>query len=345
MCGSRAGADVLFHDGEEVVPMIKSLMVVGCGSIGQRHALNAKLLGVKEILLCDIDGARARKFADSIGTDLVFESYEKAFEAHPEIEAAIIATPSGLHIEPALYLAGHEVNIFIEKPLSDTLKGTTKLIDLVRGKGIVGMMGQSYRFHEGFLALKELLDSGATGRPLHVLYILGQYLPDWHPEMDYRKEYTAQKRLGGGALLTSMSHGFDTLQWLFGNATRVQGWKTKLGDLEIDVDDSVFCVMKTDRNVVIQCHVDFLQRESRHQIIVFGEKGHIEVDFIKNQIRLWTIDTKVSRTISYQHDTNKRYVEELKYFFNLISEKKTDHLLDLASGRQILELIMNIVQV
>jgi len=323
------------------MPMVKSLMVVGCGSIGQRHAKNAKALGVKDVVLCDIDAARVRKFAGSIGTDLVFESYEKAFESHPEIEAAIIATPSGLHVQPATYLAGHKVNILIEKPLSDSLEGTSKLIELARRKRIVGMMGQSYRFHEGFLALKNLLDSGEIGRVLHVTYLSGQYLPDWHPGMDYRKEYAAQKKLGGGVLLTSMSHGFDIVQWLFGDVTRAHGWKTKLSDLDIDVEDSIFCLLKTDRNVIVQCQADFLQRDSRHQMTIVGEKGHVEADFIKNQIRSWTIERRETRTNNYQFDTNKRYVEELKHFFNLIDEKKTGHDLDLAVGRHILELITN----
>jgi len=323
------------------MPMVKCLMVVGCGSIGQRHAKNAKILGVKDIVLCDIDAVRVRKFANSIGTDFVFESYEKAFESHPEIENAIIATPSGLHIQPAMYLAGHKVNILIEKPLSDSLEGTATLIELARRKGIIGMMGQSYRFHEGFLTLKNLLDSGEIGRLLHVSYLSGQYLPDWHPGMDYRKEYAAQKKLGGGVLLTSMSHGFDIVQWLFGDVTRVQGWKTKLSDLDIDVEDSIFCLMKTSKNVIIQCQADFLQRDPRHQMTIVGEKGHIEADFIKNQIRSWTIERRETRTNNYQFDTNKRYVEELKHFFNLIDEKKTGHDLDLAVGRHILELITN----
>ena len=322
-------------------------MVVGCGSIGQRHARNAKLMGVRDIVLCDVEAARVRKFADNIGTDVVFESYEKAFESHPEIEAAVIATPSGLHVQPAMYLAGHKVSILIEKPLSDSLEGTVKLVELARRKGIIGMMGQSYRFHEGFLALKSLLDSGEIGRPLHVSYLSGQYLPDWHPEMDYRKEYAAQKKLGGGVLLTSMSHGFDIVQWLFGDVTKMHGWKTKLSNLDIDVEDSTFCLMKTSRNVIIQCQADFLQMDPRHQMTIVGEKGHIEADFIRNQIRSWTIEKKETRTTNYQFDSNKRYVDELKHFFNLIGEKKADHDLDLAVGRRILELIMdkNIIQI
>jgi len=327
--------------------MVKSLIVVGCGSIGQRHAKNAKLLGVKDIILCDTDETRMRKFGDSIGTDLLFKSYEKAFASHSGVEAAIIATPSGMHLQPAAYLAGHGVNILIEKPLSDSLGGTAKLVALIRKRNIIGMMGQSYRFHEGFLALKSILASGGIGKVLHVSYLSGQYLPDWHPGTDYRKEYAAQKKLGGGVLLTSMSHGFDIVQWLFGDITEISGWKTKLGSLDMDVEDSFFCLLRTDKNVIVQCQSDFLQRDSRHQMTIIGEKGHIEADFIKNQIRLWTIEKQETQITNYQFDPNKRYVEELRHFFNLISEKKIDHDLNITVGRRVLELIMdkNITQI
>jgi hypothetical protein len=123
--------------------------------------------------------------------------------------------------------------------------------------------------------------------------------------------------------------------------TKVHGWKTNLSDLDIDVEDSIFCLMKTNRNVIIQCQADFLQRDPRHQMTIVGEKGHLEADFIKNQIKSWTIERKETRATNYQFETNTRYVEELKHFFNLIGEKKTDHDLDLAVGRRILELIMD----
>ena len=40
------------------------------------------------------------------------------------------------------------------------------------------------------------------------------WLPDWHPNSDYRREYSARWDLGGGAILDS--HEFDYLTWLLG---------------------------------------------------------------------------------------------------------------------------------
>ena len=47
---------------------------------------------------------------------------------------------------------------------------------------------------------------------------VGQYLPDWRPGTDYKSGVSAQKDLGGGALL-ELSHELDYLQWFFGNFT------------------------------------------------------------------------------------------------------------------------------
>ena len=327
--------------------MIKTLLIIGCGSMGQKHARNARNIGIENIILCDIDIERVKKLANEIGSKLTYQDYKKALEENLEIEAAIISTPSGLHIESAKFLTEHKVNILIEKPLSNDLQEVDELIEIVRKNNIVAMIGQSYRFHEGFLKLKELLDKNTIGKIYHVNYFGGQYLPDWHPDKDYRKEYVAQKKLGGGVFLTSASHGFDTIQWLFGNITDIRGWKTKLSNLEIDVDDSYFCLLKTRQGIIVQSQSDFLQRAHRHQMVITGEKGYIETDFVKKEIKIWSIDNPGVKTIDYEFNHNQCYVDELKRFLNLIEQNKIKHDLDLRTGKKILELILspNIVSI
>jgi predicted dehydrogenase len=41
--------------------------VIGCGSIGSRHARNLRALGAPEVALCDLDRARAVRLATAIG--------------------------------------------------------------------------------------------------------------------------------------------------------------------------------------------------------------------------------------------------------------------------------------
>ncbi len=199
------------------------------------------------------------------------------------------------------------------------------------------MMGQSFRFHEGYNIVKRMLEEKTIGKIYHANYTGGQYLPHWHPYADYRKEYSAQKKMGGGVLLTSMSHAFDIVEWLFGNIDFLQGWKEKLSSLEIDVEDSVFCLAKTSESAVVYCQFDFLQKEYRNNIRIAGENGHINADFMKHEIEIY--DGRSYNNIKYAFDQNKRYVDELVHFTKLVEENKTNHELTISRGKRILELI------
>lgn len=315
------------------------LLVVGGGSIGRRHTQNARTLGLRTII-CDVDGERAKKLAEETHSEKFYTDYKKACEENPEIVAAIIATPSQFHIENAQFLAEKGIHLFIEKPLASEIKGVDDLIATSDSKKIVTMMGQSYRFHEGYLSLKKLIEDGVIGKAYHVNLFGGQYLPDWHPTMDYRTEYAAQKKLGGGALHTSMSHNFDSIAWLFGEIDEFSGWKARLSDLEMDVDDSVFCLMKTRRDIVIICQTDFLQRISKHRMIIVGQKGTIEADFITHEV---TIELPREKTVvqKYSFEPNRRYVEELKHFVQLIESGSMNHDLDVHAGKRVVELLLS----
>lgn len=317
----------------------KTLLVIGCGSIGSRHARNAKFLGVKKIILCDTDVARAKKLGHKIGSQYCYSGWREAWQNHQDIEAAVIATPTILHLKPAMFAAEKGIHIFMEKPISHTLRSVGDLVSKVKQKRLVGMMGQSFRFHEGFLKLNGLLKKRTLGKIYHVNYRSGQYLPDWHPGQDYRSEYTARRALGGGVMLTSMSHVFDMMQWLFGEIADTAGWKARLGDMNMDVEDSVFALLKTRSGIIVQVVTDFLQKSNEHKMTVVGDKGNIETDFIAHTIVIKT--AKRSQIVKYRFDGNKRYLEELKHFFGLVAARRVEHDLDLRIGKRILELIFN----
>lgn len=292
------------------------LLIIGCGSIGSRHARNAQALG-HDVVLSDPDPERGQ-YAD----------YKTALEQE-RVDAAIIATPSGLHVEEALYLASKGIPIFMEKPLATSLDGLEELVRIVGEKKVITMMGQSYRWHEGLLKLKALLESGAIGKVLRASYLSREYLPDWHPERDYRREYAAQKRQGGGALFTSMSHTLDFIEWLFGTIVELEGRREKLGDLEMDADDTANVSGQTDRGVVFDAHNDYISQKPSHTLNVVGERGEAVLDMTAN-----TLNGE-----PYFFEPNKRYVEELKHFIHLVETGAFDSSLDLAHGKHIVELL------
>lgn len=343
-----------------------NLLIIGCGSIGRRHAKNAKVLKA-EIILCDLNPLLMESLCTEIGQVPCYDNYLKAVESE-NIDAAVVATPSSLHVKIVTQLASRGIHILVEKPISHSLEGIDLLLSTVNQHTVTAMMGHSNRFHEGFLTLKALLDKQEIGKVFHVSSCNGWYLPDWHFHEDYQFEYAAQKSLGGGAALTNFSHSLDTFQWLFGSIDKIMGWKTTLGSLSIDVEDSAFCLLHTDQDVVITDIADFLSRFPRKDLTITGSEGHIEADFSNCLLKLWKTKDKrfipndprileipgrirvleggvqydsTPEVITYNFEPNYRYLIEMAYFFEQVQTKKIEFDLDLRSGIQVLKLITN----
>lgn len=318
------------------------ILIIGCGSIGSRHARNLKKLRIKDIVLCDKDYSRLTTLGKSISSKFLYTDYKKAVAEHPDISAALICTPTSYHIDQVIFLAKQKIHLFIEKPLSNNLKNTKILSRLVTGNKLTVMMGHAFMFDYGYQKLKSLLKEKTIGKVYFVTYLHGQYLPDWHPTIDYRIEYTARKELGGGALLTLGSHTFYLMEWLFGKVEVIQGSLIgQFGKLDVNVDDSALFIMKTNKNIIIQSQNNFISKIYQHKMIIEGESGSMEYDFTKKKIKILLPNNK-SKLINVKEDNNDRYLREMKYFITHISKKQLDENLDLNSGLRFLDMIKNL---
>jgi len=315
-------------------------LIIGCGSIGKRHLRNLKLLGIKDFVLCDTNKNRLKNIGKGMNISKLYQDYKKAIKENKNISAAVVATPTSLHLPIAMHLAQKGIHIFMEKPLSHNLSGIDKLAKLIKKNHIIFMMAMCYRFNPVLLRLKKLLKEKVIGKIYFVNYFGGHYLPDWHPTADYRREYSARKDLGGGVILTSI-HELDNIRWLFGEVKEVKGYNTKLSDLEMDVEDIFAVVLKMEKGFYINAESDFLQRVPQHRVIIIGSKGNIEADIRSGEIRIWTIKTKNWQVIKANYDINTMYVEEMDYFLNYLKKKKSPEI-GFSEGVRTLELAMKI---
>jgi predicted dehydrogenase len=266
------------------------VLIVGCGSIGRRHARNAAALGA-EVALCDLSMERMCELGGEIGASEFYLDIEKAASTSGAA-AAVVATPSSLHVELALTLMKAGIHVLMEKPLCADLSEAVELKKIVDKSPLVFMMGHTYRFRTEWQEVKRLLDEKPLGRAYSAEFIGGLYLPDWHVREDYRQEYAAQKRLGGGVLLTSLSHFFDIVSWFFGDISNISGARMQLSELELDVDDAVVCTLKTVDGVGVTLIEDFLSRCPRRTFRVNAEHGYLEADFNRKTISIWDARSK-----------------------------------------------------
>ena len=126
-----------------------------------------------------------------------------------------------------LAAAGYAGRVLVEKPLF----GRSLSVPLNSFQSL--SVAYNLRFHPLIQRLQDLLVGETV---ISVQAYVGQYLPDWRPDTDYRYSYSAKVAEGGGAL-RDLSHELDYLGWLFGAWSAVTAFGGHLSLLEIDSDD------------------------------------------------------------------------------------------------------------
>ena len=105
-------------------------LVIGCGSIGRRHARNLKSLGVQELGFCDTSAEALKLCCDELNGE-AFSDYEHALQVfRPDL--VLICTPPVYHVEAGLAALRARAHVFIEKPLSHESEGIQALISEAR---------------------------------------------------------------------------------------------------------------------------------------------------------------------------------------------------------------------
>jgi len=311
---------------------------VGCGSIGRRHIRNFQSLGIKDFILCDTSEESLIAAAIGLEAPVLTANFKNAILVEPH--AAVICTPSSLHLEMACKLAERKAHILIEKPLSGTLEGISELEKIVDEKGVVAMMAMCYRFHPVFREVKALLAAGAVGKVYHVNYFGGHYLPDWHPKADYRVEYAARKTLGGGVILTSI-HGLDNIRWLFGEVEETRAFVDKVSGLEMDVEDIATAIFRLKSGVLVNWQTDFLQRANQHRMVIAGAKGTIRVDFLTGVIEIYQAETGKGDASTIGFEVNEMYLAEARHFLECVAKKLVPEA-DVKDGHKTLRLALDV---
>src|SRR5277367_1518933 len=311
------------------------VLIVGCGSIGRRHARNLKSLGVQQLGFCDTSSEALKECSQEVSGD-VFGDYEEALQKFkPEI--VLICTPPVYHVEEALAALQAQAHVFIEKPLSHESSGIQVLIAEARRHDRKVQIGYNMRFHPGLQILKELVDSGKIGRVLWLNVEAGQYLPDWRPWQNYRESYSARNELGGGIILDG-SHELDYICWLLGRPTEVTCRAEHLSSLDVDVEDSAWIYLSFPERRRAELHLDFVQRSYTRTCKVVGETGTALWDFSIPEVRWFSSEQSEWKTIPYMFEANDMYVAEMVHFLESLGSG-TGPMVDLEQSRDVIRVV------
>ena len=328
------------------------ILMVGLGSIGQRHARNLRALLGGDV---EIIAYRVRRLKSVVTPTLqldenldvekvyglrVFEDLGFALAERPDI--AFICNPSSLHVPVALACVEAGCDIFVEKPLSNDLAGLPELQSSIAKHGRIAMVGYQLRFHPCFLRMQEIVRQGLLGNLLGVRATVGEYLPNWHRYEDYRTGYAARASLGGGVILSQI-HEFDYLYALFGEAKRVFAIGGHWSNLEIDVEDIASTLMQCEyagRPIPVHLQQDYLQRPAHRQCEVVGDAGKAVLDFAGLSVTLHPFDGAAEDRFTCENfDRNLLFIREIEHFLDCVKTRKKP-LVDLDEGMKSLRLAL-----
>ncbi len=304
--------------------------IIGCGSIGQRHARNLLTLGESDLVVYDPMPGRASEFAASCGIRAA-DTLEDAMALRPDV--VWVCTPPHLHTDVAARAVEARAHIFIEKPIASSLEGIDQLLEKVRSRGVVLYVGYNLRFQAGMAKTKELLGSGVIGRLLMIRAEAGQYLPDWRPTQDYRAGYITRRSTGGGIILDA-SHEIDYVRWLAGEVESVYCVAAHLSALEMETEDSAAIILRMAGGVIGEIHLDCIQRGYTKNCKLIGDAGTLVWDF-KDGIRLLRAGAMEWEQFPMAPDVNDMYIKETRHFLQCVRGEATP-LVDGETGRRIL---------
>lgn len=313
-------------------------LIISLGSIGRRHLRNLRVLLPNAHIAVLRQHTTVENGAVPEGADQQFTTLEQALAFKPD--AAIIASPATAHLGTALSLARAGIHLLIEKPLADKPEGLDTLVAHCKKHALVLMTGYNLRFSPSLREARRLLESGAIGHVLGVRAEVGQYLPNWRPGSDYRQTVSAQRALGGGALL-ELSHEFDYLYWLFGTPTRVTARGSHYSRLEIDVEDMVEVILEYQSPArLISIHLDLVQHAPMRHCRFIGETGTLLWDGLTDRIECYKTETGKWETFDQFTcpDRNQTYLDELEHFFRCIEHGETP-LADGSQGHDVLAIV------
>ena len=318
-----------------------SVLIVGYGSIGKKHLEN--FLQFKDIQLTVYTKRNDLQLLRKNGIK-ISDSLTECLKENPDI--GVITNETSLHIPIAIKLAKEGLDLFLEKPLSNSLKDVEKLRAIVKKKKLITQMGCNLRFHPCIKKIKSLIEHQKIGRIISAQVQNYSYLPDSHRWEDYRKSYAARKDLGGGVILTNAIHEIDYLYWFFQEVENVISISGKFSDLDIKAEDYVSGLLKFKNKIIGELHMDYFQRPDFRSCKIRGTKGEIYWNSNDNCVNIYNInkkkwEAKFDNGFSHNLDTYSSYVEELKHFLKCVKHRK-ETINDLEQGVRTLKIALAI---
>ncbi len=294
------------------------VLVIGFGSIGERHARCFLKTGRCSVSVCEVSPELRRRAEVEYDIEKSYADLDAAMSDH--YDCAVIATPAPFHIPMATRLAEVGVHLLIEKPLSVSLDGIEGLKAIVAENRVVVSVGYTLRCNPALASMRAELQAGRFGHPLQVTGAVGQRFAMFRPA--FAETYFAKRASGGGAIQDAITHLVNAGEWLVGPVSRLMADADHQALPGVSVEDTVHVIARHGQqgDVLGVYGLNLHQAPNEFTITVVAETGVYRVELHLNR---WSSmsdsDTKWEHHPCPMDDRDQMYVDQAVAFLDAVA--------------------------
>lgn len=316
---------------------------VGAGTISRHHANALEELGESIAAVADIEPTALSSFAetyDADGAPTTYDDYAQMF-AEADLDAAVVAVPNALHADCAVAALDADVNVFVEKPLADSVAAARRVEAAARDSDGSVMVGFKKTFDPWFEHARRKVRDGKFGRVYDVEaeYVRRRGIPQlgsW---------FTRDAVAGGGAMIDIGVHQLHLALCLLGfpevetvSATTGSHFGSKddytylsmwggdpTDDAAFDVDDSARAFLRTADGATIHLHVAWASNsDPRQGVRVYGDEAGLTVeDDGRDGVTMYSTDDGALSEAEFRHPEANAFASEWSYFADVVRGNRT----------------------
>ncbi|MEX0779433.1 MAG: Gfo/Idh/MocA family oxidoreductase [Balneolales bacterium] len=215
--------------------------IVGCGTISKIHAeaINSSQHG-KLTAAYSSNKEKVDTFCEKHGGK-GYTDYEK-FLSDSELDAVVICTPSGTHLEYGVSAAQAKKHVIVEKPIEVSLERGRRLIEECKKNQVELAVIYQNRFIDDVVKMKKEIDSGSLGK-----IFMASASVKWFRDQAYYDSAAWRGTLeldGGGVLINQAIHTIDLLTWMAGDIESLYAMKGTFTHEDIEGEDNVIATIR-----------------------------------------------------------------------------------------------------
>jgi len=242
--------------------------LAGLGSMGRNHLRvlrarpDVRLVAVADPVPDTLEAAIGQGGTQGFAEPL-------AMVAEADLDAIVIAAPTMAHAPIALAAIERGIAVLVEKPLAASSDEALGVVRAARGRGVPVQVGHVERFNPAVLELGRLLGAGW----LSTVYAIAS-----------RRAGPFPARIRDvGVTVDLATHDVDILSWIAGERP-VRVFAEISQRLHATHEDLLFGLVHFPSGATGMLDVNWLTPAKRRQLVVIGEEGMFELDYLTQRL-------------------------------------------------------------